>query len=145
MSGAGAGVPVLRLPPPVRRVIVGASRSAWPEEACGFLRGRRDGRYLAIEQATACANHAGLDVRERYEIAPADCLAAHLEARAGGGEVLGVWHSHPGGACRPSVTDLALAWEGWIYLIVGQPESGAPALGAWWRCADGFREAEIEA
>jgi proteasome lid subunit RPN8/RPN11 len=54
-----------------------------------------------------------------YLIDPADHFAAIRTARAEGFEVLGAYHSHPGGEAIPSRRDIAEAADAsFIYLIV---------------------------
>ncbi|MBH0112482.1 M67 family metallopeptidase [Novosphingobium sp. YJ-S2-02] len=77
------------------------ARKAHPEECCGLLLGGREG---LIDRFRAAANLA--KVPERFfEIDPAVLLAAHREAREGGVQVQGYYHSHPQGLARPSTTD----------------------------------------
>ncbi|MCB2075842.1 MAG: M67 family metallopeptidase [Novosphingobium sp.] len=76
-----------------------AARAA-PEECCGLLLGR-DG---VVTQARPAANVAQ-DRATRFEIDPMALFAAHKEARAGGPELLGYYHSHPDGHPVPSATD----------------------------------------
>ncbi|WP_395331580.1 M67 family metallopeptidase [Novosphingobium sp. BL-8H] len=72
----------------------------FPEECCGLLLGR-EGR---IESAVPAANVAPERTRH-FEIDPAALLAAHRAARAGGPQILGYYHSHPGGQPIPSAVD----------------------------------------
>ncbi|MEZ0313723.1 MAG: Mov34/MPN/PAD-1 family protein [Myxococcota bacterium] len=90
-----------------------AVRSAYPEEACGFLLGHGE----LVERVLPVANVAA-DRRRGYLMAPAALLAAHREASARGLEVLGVFHSHPNGAARLSARDEHLAQAGWVYAVV---------------------------
>ena len=58
------------------------------------------------------------EARTRYAIAPEDYLAAERRARVEGLEIVGVYHSHPDVAARPSAYDTEHAWPGYRYLIV---------------------------
>ncbi|HKR93385.1 M67 family metallopeptidase [Novosphingobium sp.] len=73
---------------------------AKPNECCGLLLGQ-GGR---IDTALPAANIADQPYR-RFEIDPATLLAAHRAARQGGQQVLGYYHSHPGGHPVPSAAD----------------------------------------
>ncbi len=90
-----------------------AVRSAYPEEACGFLLGRD----AIVTRVLPVANVA-VDRRRDYVIAPEDLLAAHREAAALGLEVLGVFHSHPDGEARLSARDVEHGQAGWLYAVV---------------------------
>ena len=88
-------------------------------EACGLLLGQ--GAH--VEVAQACRNVAA-DPARRFEIDPAALLAAHRAARGGGPQVLGHYHSHPGGSPVPSPRDAADAPpDGALWLIVGAREA----------------------
>lgn len=76
------------------------AEKAAPNECCGLLLGR-GGR---ITEARAAENVADDPLRQ-FEIDPAALLAAHKQARAGGPELLGYYHSHPDGHPAPSATD----------------------------------------
>ncbi len=78
----------------------GHAAKAAPAECCGLLLGR-DGR---VTEARPAANVAA-DPLRRFEIDPAALLAAHKQARAGGPELLGYYHSHPAGHPAPSAVD----------------------------------------
>jgi proteasome lid subunit RPN8/RPN11 len=84
--------------------LVASAARAGPEECCGLLLGH-DGR---ITEARAADNVAG-DRLRHFEIDPAALFAAHREARSGGRELLGYYHSHPTGHPVPSATDCAHA------------------------------------
>ncbi|MDH3403526.1 MAG: M67 family metallopeptidase, partial [Acidobacteriota bacterium] len=108
-----------------RRLLVAAARGAAPEECCGILVGRRSAGAAVVTRVVAGEN-AGLRDRERrYEIDPRLLLAAWRAARAAGEDVVGFYHSHPGGRCRPSAGDAAAALPGMSYVIV------APGRRAW--------------
>jgi len=90
---------------------------AFPEEGCGVLLGRAEGTLSALEEV-ACANARSDRRGDRYQIDPLDLLRAQRQARVHGLEMVGFYHSHPGGAAHPSPTDLAEAhWLGCAYLI----------------------------
>lgn len=76
------------------------ARQAAPAECCGLLLGCH-GR---ITEARAASNVAE-DPLRRFEIDPVSLLKAHREARDGGPELLGYYHSHPNGHPAPSATD----------------------------------------
>ena len=82
--------------------------------------------------------------RDRYELDPLDFLAAQRAAQSAGLEVVGVWHSHPDHAARPSETDRADAWPEWSYVIATVTERGADQVRSWRLEGDEFHEEHIE-
>jgi proteasome lid subunit RPN8/RPN11 len=132
----------LSLPPPARREIEARAARDYPHEACGLLVGRRSGGRVEVVRVRPARNLAPR-ARERYELDPADHLAAEDEARALGLEVVGVWHSHPEHPARPSRTDLERAWPGWSYLIASVRGGETVELCAWRLDGDRFREQEL--
>ena len=95
-----------------------ADRAA-PEECCGVLLGRPG----TIEEARPARNVADARLR-RFEIDPQALVDAHRAARAGGPQVLGYYHSHPGGPAEPSAIDRAMAaGDGRIWAIVGERDT----------------------
>lgn len=108
--------------PAMDRLLAEARRAA-PEECCGILLGR-DG---LVDEAWPAVNVA-VDRRRRFEIDPQALIDAHRAARRGGPQVIGYYHSHPGGTPEPSAIDRALAaGDGMVWAIVG--ETGV----AFWR------------
>jgi proteasome lid subunit RPN8/RPN11 len=109
-------VSALHLPERLRARLRGWSRLAAPREACGLLIGRPVDGGIAVERVTWARN---VDPRrDRYEVDPEGVLAASRAASASGAELVGAWHSHPGGSARPSETDRRSAHAGWTYVIV---------------------------
>jgi proteasome lid subunit RPN8/RPN11 len=80
--------------------LIAEAARAFPRECCGLLLGH--GRRVV--EARRAANIAD-DPRLRFEIDPAALIAAHREARDGGAQLLGYYHSHPAGHPRPSASD----------------------------------------
>ena len=77
---------------------------AHPCECCGILLGEG----AAITAIVPAANvHASPE--SHFEIDPQALVDAHRNARSGGPQVLGYYHSHPNGLARPSATDEAMA------------------------------------
>jgi len=127
----------VRLSRPLRAEIERSACRAYPAEGCGLLLGRQDGALIEIEFARTARNLNTARARDRYELDPADHLAAEAEARTRGMEIVGVWHSHPDHPARPSETDRAQAWENWSYVIVSVGREGAGELRSW-RLVDGL-------
>ena len=114
---------VLELTSGVMATLLQEAARSHPLECCGLLLG--EGARVLEVRAAANVHVAP----ERYfEIDPAMLIAAHREARAGGVEVIGYYHSHPNGRAEPSVTDRAEAsGDGRIWAIV------AGGTVTWWR------------
>jgi proteasome lid subunit RPN8/RPN11 len=97
------------------------AESGFPREVCGFLlgQGNAQGRRSAIEILPA-RNAAGAAQSERrYRISPECFLRAERYAREQALDLVGCYHSHPGGPACPSQDDAEQAiWPGFSYLIV---------------------------
>ena len=105
-------------------VLVAAAR-AHPAECCGLIEGvdtAEGWRALAVHEAANLAD----DPQRRFLIDPQAQFDLMRRLRGTERRVLGCFHSHPGGAPDPSVSDRAGAYEaGFLYLIAGgDPESG---------------------
>jgi proteasome lid subunit RPN8/RPN11 len=123
--------------------IVAWVRAALPFEACGLLVGRAhaDGRVTVV-RAVLARNATDEPAQDRYEVHPEDFLASDRAARADGLDIVGVWHSHPDSAARPSRTDLERAWPGWSYLIVGRAAHADLHVRSWRVDEDGAAHEE---
>ena len=85
-----------------------------PRECCGILLG--EGAAITAIVPAANVHAAPLT---HFEINPQALVDAHREARSGGPQVLGYYHSHPNGLARPSATDEAMATgQGLIWAII---------------------------
>lgn len=102
-------------------------------EACGILGGYDAGQ---VEQVHRMKNVNPTSVS--YQLDPADQLAVTRELEHQGMRIIGIYHSHPGGAAYPSPIDVRQAffpgtdelnYPGAVYLIVGlsgqEPEVNA--------------------
>lgn len=70
------------------------------EEACGLLGGRGGDVRMVLPVANV------LRSRTRYRMDPEGQLAAMTRIEEEGEEIVGIYHSHPGGPPHPSETDL---------------------------------------
>jgi proteasome lid subunit RPN8/RPN11 len=110
----------VRLPAAVAAELTTAAESAWPDEACGLLTGRRAAQAFEVKRAVAAANLAA-DPANAFEIDPQLWLDTRAALQQAGSEdaIIGCWHSHPNGNPSPSPRDLDAAWEpGFLWLIV---------------------------
>jgi proteasome lid subunit RPN8/RPN11 len=111
------------------------ARRALPREACGLLLGHGDVKAgFTVTRILESANVAPLEEAGRFEVDPALLLRTQRRLReaasasAAPERILGVYHSHPGGAPEPSATDRARAAEpGYVWLIVALAGAGGAA------------------
>ena len=83
-----------------------------PLEACGLLAGR-DGR-VELRISIPNAEHSPW----RYRMDPRQQWRAFQRIESAGLDLLGIYHSHPGGPDHPSVTDIAEAMYPVVYVIL---------------------------
>jgi proteasome lid subunit RPN8/RPN11 len=92
------------------------------EEACGFVVGIGSYSKLVIPVTNIIHDP------HRFRMDPQEELNAFLLTDQKGWEVLAIYHSHPHGITRPSITDHAeLTFPGVIYLIWFQQDDA-------WQC-----------
>jgi proteasome lid subunit RPN8/RPN11 len=104
------------LPPAVRKAMADHARRDRPLECCGLLvgRGRSVTGAVPMRNVEASATRFRLDDREHIALRRALRLVSPPL------HVMGVYHSHPEGPARPSITDLAEAfYPEWLYIVVG--------------------------
>lgn len=138
---------------------VAHAREGAPAEVCGILAGSR-GATAPAEEGTGTgetpergrdrvtrvlrATNVADSPRTRYELDPAEQLDLMREVEDAGDEVVGFYHSHPGGPAEPSPTDERLAtWEGYLYLVVSLA-GDEPAVGAWRWTGEAFVPTPVE-
>lgn len=133
----------------------------WPDEGCALLLGHRQGEALQLTGIWPCLNvwhpgwpgpasggdtsgHAsshGSDNsrRNRFVVDPRELIAAHKHCRHKDALLLGVAHSHPRGAARPSALDQRHAWGDSVMWISAMPEPSAAGANrrAWWVAGPG--------
>jgi len=90
------------------------ARREMPYECCGLL----IGGVNRIDEAVPVENRAA-DRARLYEIDPRDYFAAIKRCRGTARAVVGAYHSHPHSAPEPSETDLAAAFDEFIFVIAG--------------------------
>lgn len=83
-----------------------------PEEACGLIAGEGNHARLVIPVTNM------LHSPNRFRMDPKEELDAFLMAEKDGLEILAIYHSHPQGIDKPSITDLEeVTFLGIVYLI----------------------------
>jgi proteasome lid subunit RPN8/RPN11 len=90
----------------------------YPLEACGLLGGAVTEEGRAEVAAVYPTDNLAASARI-YEVDPTALLRADREAEAGGGQLIGVYHSHTHTEGKPSPTDVEQAPDpGWHYVLV---------------------------
>ena len=130
------------LPPAARVEIEQCTAAGYPREACGLLVGVVGSGTVEVTRVAPARNLARES--DRFELDPADWLAAHDEARLEGHQIVGVWHAHPDHPAEPSPADAEAAWGGYSYLIVSVAAGGVTELRCWRLQGRAFAEQGIE-
>jgi len=104
--------------------MVAHARSTYPNECCGAMLGRVDGEAKEVLAAMKLENSSAGSQAARYELRPADLLAADKEARRQGMDLVGIYHSHPDCDAYFSKTDLenSCPWYSFIVLSIQKGE-----------------------
>lgn len=134
----------IRLRTARRRELEAFARAGYPEEVCGLLVGRTDGRAMVVERVVLARNRNVGRRHDRYELHPDDFLGAAESARRDGLDIVGIWHTHPDHPAQPSATDLEAAWSGYDYLILSVTPRGVDEVRCWTLDGDGFVEQAVE-
>lgn len=105
-------------------------QAVYPEEGCGIIAGEGDRavRLYPVENM--------LHSPVAYEMEPLQQVTAMLDLEADGLELLGIFHSHPGGPARPSSTDIAHAYYPDAVQVIVSLAGSRPEVGVF-RIADG--------
>jgi proteasome lid subunit RPN8/RPN11 len=108
--------------------------SGYPNEACGVMLGKNGvikEVVSADNERTGLPASGGESGRNRYLIDPLKYMKIEREADKRGMDVLGIYHSHPDVAARPSQFDLDHAWPNFSYLIVSVVKGKAVESNSW--------------
>ncbi len=140
---------------------------AYPNEGCGLLVGEVDEhrQVTRVVRAEPTRNVEAERGSDRYLIDPHDQLYIERATRDEGLRVVGVYHSHPDAAPKPSKTDLDRAVDlwgaasprgggsgaggsggtpSWVYVIVRVDEGIAGEVGVWRLGRGVFEEVAFE-
>jgi proteasome lid subunit RPN8/RPN11 len=101
--------------------------AGYPNEACGVMLGRSG----AITEVVSTDNTRSDSARNRYLIDPLAYMKIERDADKRGLQVLGIYHSHPDVAARPSQFDLDHAWPNLSYLIVSVVKGKVVESNSW--------------
>jgi len=113
----------------VLNVIFKRCVDGYPYETAGLMLGSLDDRVVVDSMPTSNVHEDNR--RVRYRIDPIEYYRVEKYAAARGLEVVGVYHSHPDVAPRPSQYDLEYALPGWSYLIVSVTEGRVLDYACW--------------
>lgn len=128
----------LRVAASVLEEMVAVARAGLPNEACGLAAGC-DG---VVTRAYPLTNTAASP--ERYEVDPYEQLKAYESMAEEGLDAMVVFHSHPATPARPSVTDIAEAFDAEAAYVIVSLASHEPSVRAF-RIEDGVvGELEIQ-
>lgn len=115
--------------------IAKAAQLAVPDESCGLIVGKRSrdsgGDTIIVDSIRPSPNLAR-DRGEYFEIDSGLHIQLQRELRDGvdsgdgvGEEIIGVYHSHPGGHAFPSREDVGQAnYPGWVWVITSVDADG---------------------
>ncbi len=111
--------------------MVASALDGYPLEACGLLGGSLDAPGTAT--VTVCYPVENVAASARlYQVEPRALLRADRAAEAGGGQLIGVFHSHTHTEGRPSPTDVTQAPDpDWHYVLVSLRDLH-PSVRSWW-------------
>lgn len=89
--------------------MVAYAQAQLPNEACGLIGGIICGKTKYVKKIYQLTN---LDHSpEHFSLDPKEQLIALKDARSGGLQLIGNWHSHPSTPARPSEEDIRLAFD----------------------------------
>lgn len=110
--------------------------AAYPEEGAGLLLGEIRGQDRIVTALRPLPNSFSNESRNRrYQIAPAQIMAAEDEADALGLQVIGVFHSHPDHPAEASEFDREWALP-WFSYVITSVMAGKAVESRSWRLLD---------
>jgi proteasome lid subunit RPN8/RPN11 len=103
------------------RGLAAACRERLPLETCGVLFGRMEQQSIIADGFALIRNAARLPTAS-FSFAPEDWVRAYYEADKNRRQIVGFFHSHPGGSPVPSPEDQAgsLPWGTYWIMAVTQ-------------------------
>lgn len=111
---------MIRLAGSVFIEIEAAVLSAYPNEACGLLIGRKTGKITIVDEIAPSPNVTTSNKADSFELDPQVRFYTMRRLRGTDQAIIGHFHSHPNGLAQPSARDLAQAYEPeLIWVIAG--------------------------
>lgn len=132
----------LWIPPALRARIECAAQRGLPHPSCGVLIGEATSDRVVVKHVVDAENLALQRPSGAYELDPLALFRAERKAHDLGLSVVGVWIARAAEEARPTRVDLALAWEGWSYLLVAAGAEGVRDARSW-RLVGGEFEEEV--
>jgi [CysO sulfur-carrier protein]-S-L-cysteine hydrolase len=105
-----------------------------PLECCGILCG------IASRVSLLYPLRNAMQSETRYNADPHDLVAAHIDFRRQGAEILAIYHSHPRWQAVPSQTDLIENHYGPVPRIIVSLMGDAPDVRVWRLDTDSYSE-----
>ncbi|HUP02945.1 MAG TPA: M67 family metallopeptidase [Bryobacteraceae bacterium] len=104
--------------------MVAHARKTYPNECCGAMLGSTEDGVKQVREALPLENAFEGQQAARYELRPADLLAADRAARERNMELIGIYHSHPDCDAYFSQTDLknSCPWYSFVVLSIQKGE-----------------------
>ena len=115
---------MIRIQPEPWSAMVSHAQEAYPNECVGAMLGLIDGDSKSVAVAMPLQNAFEGAQAERYELRPADLLAADRAARQRNMDLIGIYHSHPDCNAYFSRTDLrnSCPWYSFVVLSIQKGE-----------------------
>jgi proteasome lid subunit RPN8/RPN11 len=115
---------MIRIEPEPWAQMVAHARQTYPNECCGAMLGSTDGEQKVVRVAQPLQNAFEGAQAARYELRPADLLAADKAARERRMDLIGIYHSHPDCDAYFSKTDLqnSCPWYSFVVLSIQKGE-----------------------
>ena len=115
---------MIRIEPEPWAAMVAHARASYPNECCGAMLGVTDGEAKIVRESVALKNAFEGAQATRYELRPADLLAADKAARERHMDLIGIYHSHPDCDAYFSATDLknSCPWYSFVVLSIQKGE-----------------------
>jgi proteasome lid subunit RPN8/RPN11 len=115
---------MIRIEPEPWAAMVSHAREAYPNECVGAMLGALDGDSKSVVVAMPLQNAFEGAQAARYELRPADLMAADRAARERDMDLIGIYHSHPDCDAYFSQTDLrnSCPWYSFVVLSIQKGE-----------------------
>ena len=115
---------MIRIEPEPWAAMMAHARASYPDECYGAMLGATDAGTKTVRQAIALENAFEGARATRYELRPADLLAADKAARDRHMDLIGIYHSHPDCDAYFSATDLknSCPWYSFVVLSIQKGE-----------------------
>lgn len=127
LQSTGSNPRTIAIPSADMQVMQQAVEAAVPEEACGLLAGEISGSHADVRRTIPVTNILHSPVR--FRMSGEEQVAAFNLMEGENLELVGIYHSHPGGPAGPSATDVLEAYYPEAIHIIWSRNDGS------WECA----------